>query len=146
MAYGAEAFLLKPGVFMNTSGGAVQRVATARGVTAEDTLVICDDLALPVGQLRLRGEGSAGGHRGLESVIQHLGTTAFPRLRVGIGAPPAGVDPADFVLSEFTRDEWVVMEPAIATAAECAAVWLREGVAAAMSRFNRMRPRLAEQE
>ena len=144
VAYGDNAWLLKPGVFMNTSGATVRRMALKHAVPPADILVVCDDLALPLGQLRVRGEGSAGGHRGLESIIQQFGTTEFPRVRVGIGAPPAAMDPAEFVLREFTDDEWQVMAPAIASAAQCVEVWMLDGLTTAMNRFNRMRPRLAE--
>ena len=135
--YGEQTWLLKPGVFMNASGATIQRTAAAHGVTPHDMLVICDDLNLPLGQLRLRGEGSAGGHHGLESVMAHVGTAAFPRLRIGIGAAPPGVDSADFVLSPFTPEEWRVMDGALTTATHAVAAWLHDGLAAAMNQFNR---------
>ena len=135
--YGEDTWLFKPGVFMNASGGAVQRAAAQHGVLPEHTLVVCDDWSLPLGQLRLRGEGSAGGHHGLESVIEHLGATAFPRLRVGIGAAPPQADPATFVLSPFAPDEWRVMDGALTAATQAVAAWLHDGLAAAMNQCNR---------
>ena len=137
IAYGAEAVVLKPDVFMNDAGSRVTRAAADCGARPEDTFVICDDLNLPLGHLRLRGDGSSGGHRGLQSVIDQLGTMLFPRLRVGIGAAPAGVDPAVFVLSPFTPEESRVMDATFTTAAQALDAWVHDGLPAAMNQFNR---------
>jgi PTH1 family peptidyl-tRNA hydrolase len=102
--------------------------------------VIADDLDLPLGRLRLRGGGSHGGHNGLRSIIEALGRDDFPRLRVGIGRPPAGVDPAEFVLTPFREDEDAVMQGALDRAADAVETVLREGLPTAMNRFNTRGP------
>lgn len=126
-----------PKIYMNVLGPHVARRMQELGIAPADVLVVCDDLNLPVGQLRLRGEGSSGGHHGLDSVIAALGTTAFPRLRIGIGAPPVGLMGADFVLQAFAPSERAVMQDAIARAAHAVEVWRLEGLAAAMHQCNR---------
>ncbi len=105
-------------------------------------LVICDDIALPLGSLRLRGRGSDGGHRGLESIIRVFGGGEFPRLRLGVAGerPPSPEDWADYVLAPFTDEEWPVTEDQIADACEVVACWSVEGREAAASRFNRRGP------
>ena len=126
-----------PATYMNVLGPTVAQHLQQLQVAPADLLVICDDLNLPLGQLRLRHEGSAGGHHGLESVMAALGTTAFPRLRIGIGAVPPGLEGAAFVLSHFTAEERPMIETACATAAQTIDVWLHQGTAAAMNQFNR---------
>ncbi len=128
--------LAKPQTFVNLSGTAVDDLRRRHRIRPEEVLVIVDDLDLPLGRLRLRPGGSHGGHRGLRSVLDALGTEDVPRLRIGIGRPPAGVDPADYVLTPFTPDERAVVEPALDRAAEAAEVALREGLQTAMTRFN----------
>lgn len=128
--------LARPVTYMNVSGEAVRDLRRRHRLRPEDILVIVDDIDLPLGRLRLRPGGSAGGHNGLQSVIEALGTTAFPRLRVGIGRPPAGVDPADFVLTRFTPDEAPAVQASIERAAEAAEMVVTEGLPAAMNRFN----------
>ena len=91
--------------FMNLSGPGLQRVADGEGVGLDQTLIVVDDFMIPFGALRLRGEGSAGGHNGLKSIIETFGDQAFPRLRVGVGPVPTGQDPADFVLARFSGEE-----------------------------------------
>lgn len=128
--------LARPLTYMNLSGTSVGPLVREYKVPLDRMLVVYDDLDLPLGVLRLRPKGGSGGHRGMRSIIQHLGTEDFPRLRVGIGRPPAGQDPADYVLSPFAEDELPVVvrvrEQAVA-AIEC---WVEEGLDAAMSRFN----------
>jgi PTH1 family peptidyl-tRNA hydrolase len=128
--------LAKPLTYMNKSGESVGPLTRWHKTPIHDILVVYDDLDIPLGTLRMRSKGGAGGHGGMRSIIQHLGTEDFPRLRVGIGRPPAGWDPADYVLSPFTEDELPVVvdvkERAVA-AIEC---WLTEGIEAAMTRFN----------
>lgn len=131
-AAAGELLLLKPLTFMNLSGGPVAEVLGFRGLAPEDCLIVCDDMALPLGAVRLRAKGSSGGHHGLDSVIAALGTSAFPRLRVGIGAPPPGVDGADWVLGRFCRGEAL---PA-ARAADAAQAWMEKGIERAMGEFN----------
>jgi len=106
-------------------------------VPPERLLVVYDDLDLPLGTIRLRPEGSSGGHRGMRSVIEHLGTQSFPRLRIGIGRPPGQMDPADYVLQDFTPDEETVIEEAIERAIAAIQTWLTEGLEKAMSLYNR---------
>jgi PTH1 family peptidyl-tRNA hydrolase len=98
--------------------------------------VIYDDLDLPLGRLRLRAEGSSGGHKGIRSIIDVLGTQAFPRLRVGIDRPPGRMDPVDYVLNPFDRDQKPFLAEAVARAAAAVECWLAEGIIAAMDRFN----------
>jgi peptidyl-tRNA hydrolase, PTH1 family len=135
---GAAATLIAPQAFMNRSGEALAAFAAATGErpVAAETLVVCDDVYLPVGYLRLRARGSTGGHRGLASVQEFFGTADFPRLRIGVGEA-AGEQLMEHVLSEFdARDEESVRE-ALASAADAVETWLREGILAAMNRFNR---------
>jgi PTH1 family peptidyl-tRNA hydrolase len=99
-------------------------------------LVISDDLNLPLAKLRFRPSGSSGGQKGLADIIRRLGTEQVPRLRVGIGAPPAGRDGADFVLGKFTKAERQEMDVAVMQAADAVEAWARDGLAAAMNRYN----------
>jgi len=133
---GAEdVVLLEPLTYVNLSGPAVARVAREKGVELRDVLVVADDYHLPLGALRLRESGSAGGHNGLRSVLAAFGTDAFPRLRIGIGEAPPG-EAEDFVLSRFRPVERKTIDEALERATECVETWLAEGSAAAMNRFN----------
>ncbi len=127
--------LLKPTTFMNRSGSAVQATGRFYQLEKEDLLVILDDLALPLGQIRVRSQGSAGSHRGLQDIIDRMGSTDFARVRIGIGE--AVGNPADYVLTRFAEPERPVMERAAATAADAAECWLEHGPQVAMNRFNR---------
>jgi PTH1 family peptidyl-tRNA hydrolase len=120
---------------VNLSGPVVARVLRERDVATADLLVVADDFNLPLGTVRLREQGTAGGHNGLKSVIGALGTDAFCRLRLGIGEAPPG-DAADFVLTRFRPSERPVIEAAEDRAADCAEAWARLGPAAAMNQFN----------
>jgi PTH1 family peptidyl-tRNA hydrolase len=131
-----RAVLAKPQTYVNLSGTAVADLRRRHRVKLEDLLVVVDDLDLPLGRLRLRPGGTHGGHNGLRSVIDALGSSAFPRLRVGIGQPPVGVDPAEFVLTTFTDTERASIEPALERAAEAIETVIGEGLQAAMNRFN----------
>lgn len=132
---GLKAILVKPQTFMNLSGEVVGRLAHFYEVPAEGILVIYDDLDLPVGKIRVRPEGGSGGHRGMNSIIQHLSTDAFPRLRVGIGRPTHG-DPVDYVLGDFAPEERIGIEEAYERAVSAVEIWLAEGIVAAMNRYN----------
>jgi PTH1 family peptidyl-tRNA hydrolase len=132
---GLKVILAKPQTFMNLSGEAVGRLARFYKVPPESILVIYDDLDLPVGKIRLRPEGGSGGHKGMKSIIEHLGSDAFPRLRVGIGRPTHG-DPVDYVLSDFAPDERMAIEDAYERAVSAVELWLAEGIEAAMNRYN----------
>lgn len=128
--------LAKPQTWMNESGRAVGSLVRFYKVEPARLLVIYDDLDIPVGALRLRSEGGSSGHKGMRSIIERLGTQEFPRLRVGIGRPPGRMDPADYVLQRFTRDEEALMDGVRDRAVEAIECFLAEGIAAAMNRFN----------
>jgi PTH1 family peptidyl-tRNA hydrolase len=125
--------LVKPWAFMNRSGEALRLF---QGVSPDALLVVCDDLALPVGSLRIRESGGAGGHRGLESIIQHLGTDRFARLRMGIGSPPDAEEWSDYVLERFDPPELAEAGAMIERAADAVEIVLGEGIEAAQRRFN----------
>ena len=133
---GTRVILARPQTYVNVSGEAVRDLRRRHRLRPQDILVVVDDLDLPLGRLRLRASGSAGGHNGLKSIIEALGTTEFPRLRVGIGRPPEGVDPADHVLTRFTSDERAVVDAALDRAAEAIETAIAEGIETAMNRFN----------
>ena len=128
--------LIKPQTYMNLSGEAVGSVARFFKVSPERTLVVFDDLDLPLGALRLREQGGAGGHRGMASIIAHLSTRDFPRVRIGIGRPPGQMPPEAYVLQDFSADEKAVMEQTYERAVDAVRVVLREGFQMAMNRFN----------
>lgn len=137
----------KPATFMNESGVAVRGFFDFYKLASEDILVVCDDMALPLGQLRIRAGGSSGGQKGLESIIRHLGTDRFPRLRVGIGARPEHMDGADYVLGRFAPEEQEAIAAAVDRAADAVDSWLEDGVEATQARFNvRKRSEGKEQE
>ena len=127
--------LARPLTFMNLSGLAVRPVLRWYHLPLQDLLVIYDDLDLPLGTIRLRQKGGAGGHKGMRSIIEALGSQEFPRLRIGIGRPARG-EPQDYVLSDFTRDELAVMEGAYDLALEAVERFVAEGIVPAMNEFN----------
>jgi PTH1 family peptidyl-tRNA hydrolase len=129
--------LLMPLTYMNLSGSAVGYIAKKKNIALEHTLVVCDDLDLPFGQLRLRAQGSAGGHNGLKSVIEVLGAIEFARLRIGIGRPKGPAGTVDFVLDQFTAPEKKQLPRIIDTAVACCHLWMTKGVDEAMSQFNK---------
>ena len=133
--------LAKPLTFMNESGNAVSQIARWYKVPRDRLLVIYDELDLPFGTIRLRGNGSAGGHNGIQSVIQQLHTQDFARLRIGISRPQAG-STVPYVLAQFTRDEQQRLPEIIDRSAAAAMLWLREGATVAMNEYNR-RPEAA---
>lgn len=110
--------LIKPQTFMNRSGYAVSRVINKHGLSPKDILVVSDDLDLEIGKLRQRSSGSSGGHNGIQSIIDRIGTNEFSRLKIGIGRPPIGTDPSDYVLRSFRPDELVLLKPAIEKAVD----------------------------
>jgi PTH1 family peptidyl-tRNA hydrolase len=134
--HGRKVILARPLTFMNLSGLAVRQLADFWKVETRDILVVSDDLALEAGRIRLRPRGSDGGHNGLESVIAHLGTEEFARLRVGIGPAPPAAEHAAFVLSEPAASEKPALAEAIERAADAAECWITHGLAEAMNRFN----------
>jgi len=128
--------LAKPLTFMNNSGTAVQALMQFFKIAAPDVLVIFDEAQLETGRLRIRPEGSAGGHNGLKSVIASLGAEQVPRLRIGVGRGDGRRDLADHVLARFEADERDVIAKAIEEAADAAELFVAEGPLAAMNRFN----------
>jgi PTH1 family peptidyl-tRNA hydrolase len=131
----ARVMIAKPQKFMNASGEAVGKLFAFYKVAPADLLIIYDDLDLPLGKMRLRPKGSAGGHHGMESIIARVGTSDFPRLRVGIGRPnPA--DDIDHVLGAFAHAERAAMNETFARAVEAIEVWGRDGIDVAMNLFN----------
>ena len=131
-----KAILLTPTTFMNHSGASVLAARDFYKIPHEEILIVCDDLNLPVGKLRVRPDGSAGGQKGLEDILRRLGTDEIPRLRIGIGSPPEGWAWPDYVLSKFAKDEIPLMEQAMASAMEAVVVWACEGIQACMNRYN----------
>ena len=127
--------LVEPLTFMNRSGAGVGPLVRQKGSKPEDVLVIYDDADLPLGSMRMRPFGGPGGHNGMRSLIEALGTDRFPRLRVGIGR--SGTTLVEHVLEPFTAEEWERIEPVIEAAADAALCWAAEGVERAMNRFNR---------
>ncbi|HEX5105161.1 MAG TPA: aminoacyl-tRNA hydrolase [Pirellulaceae bacterium] len=133
---GRKALLLTPLTYMNLSGASVLAARDFYKIEHPDILVVCDDFNLPLGKLRLRVKGTAGGQNGLADILQRLGTDEIPRLRIGIGSPPPGRDPAGYVLSRFAKDEQPVIAESIQRAAEAAAAWVESGIAEAMNKYN----------
>src|SRR5688572_3275720 len=131
------AIFAKPLTFMNLSGGAIVPLLQFYKIEPADLLVIVDEVQLETGRLRIRPSGSAGGHNGLKSVIGSLGSEQFPRLRIGVGRGDSRRDLADHVLAKFDADERPVIEDAVARAADAAEIFVSDGPAEAMSRFNR---------
>lgn len=134
---GQKVLLMKPQTYMNNSGEAVAPAAKFYKVPPEHILVVSDEIHLQPGRLRIRTKGSAGGHNGLKSIIACLGTDAFPRIRIGVGAPPhPDYDMPDWVLGTFRGADKTAMDDAAARAAEACAAYIRDGADRAMSRFN----------
>ena len=134
---GVKALLMKPVTFMNLSGEAVGPAAAFYKVPAQRVLVIADDVSLPVGKLRLRRGGSAGGHNGLKRIIQHLGTDQVPRRKIGVGGKPhPDYDMADWVLGKIAGEDRKVMDAAVRRGAQAVECLLREGMDKAMGQYN----------
>ena len=134
---GQGALVMKPTTYMNLSGEAVGEAARFYHIPPANVLVISDDVDLPLGKLRLRTGGSAGGHNGLKSIIQHLGTDQFPRIKIGVGGKPLpDYDMADWVLGKLRGEDRKVLDEAAKQAAEAAACFLKDGPQKAMNQFN----------
>jgi len=129
--------LFEPHTYMNRSGQAVREMATFYKAAPGDLLIVVDDMNLPLGRLRARAGGSAGGQKGLADILRALGTPDVPRLRIGIGRPPAQWDAVDYVLSRFGADEQPVIDAAIDRAAEAVEDWVFHGLPFVMGRYNR---------
>ena len=134
---GNDLTLIKPLTYMNRSGEAVAHYAQTLQLESQNILVIFDDISLPVGTVRLRKKGGAGGHNGMQSIIDHLGTSEFPRLRFGVGNDFERGQQVDYVLSPFTNSEQDAVETGITWATDAVLTFLQEGIDIAMNRFNR---------
>lgn len=134
---GEKCLLLKPTTYMNLSGRSIaEAIHFYKLVPATDLLVLVDDVALPVGTIRLRADGSAGGHNGLADIERALGSAVYPRCRIGVGAKPAHMVQADWVLSRFAAEEQPDLDRSIERAAEAAVSFVEKGIEVAMNRFN----------
>src|SRR5881394_2203111 len=131
-----KVLLLKPMTFMNLSGKSVQAALAFYQLQPADSMIVLDDLALPCGRLRIRPGGSSGGHNGLKDIERLLGTDQYPRLRIGIDAPPPFVPGKDYVLQPFSAEQRKAIEPGIEKSAQALMTWMEKGVVAAMNVFN----------
>lgn len=128
--------LAKPQTYMNLSGQSVQGLAHFYKVPFTDLMVLSDDLDLPFGTIRIRASGGPGGQRGLGSILEKLGTRDVPRMRLGIGRPPGRMDPADYVLQNFSRDELASLSGILDRAADAVFAFVQDGLDTAMNKFN----------
>ena len=133
---GRKALLLSPITYMNLSGTSVLAARDFYKLPIEELLVVCDDMNLPLGKVRVRAKGSAGGQKGLKDIIKRLATEEFSRLRVGIGAAPENWAAADYVLSKFSGQEKPIVEDGVSLAADAVVVWARDGIQDCMNQFN----------
>ena len=133
---GEKVLLLKPLTYMNLSGESISAIMDYYQIEIEDLVVIYDDLDLPVGKIRLRQKGSAGGHNGIKSTIAHMGTQDFNRIRVGIDRPNNGMSVSDYVLGRFTKEEQAVISKVIPTCSQAVECWLDTPFLQVMNRFN----------
>jgi peptidyl-tRNA hydrolase, PTH1 family len=128
--------LAKPQTFMNVSGDSIAPLAHFYKIPTERILIICDDLDIPLGTLRLRKSGSSGGQNGMKHILQRLGTQDINRIRVGIGRPPGRMNPADYVLTPFKGDDEITAVEMIDRAVKACETWLSDGIDTAMNRYN----------
>lgn len=128
--------LAKPQTYMNLSGQSVQGLAHFYKIPNENLMILSDDLDLPFGAIRIRASGGPGGQRGLSSILEKLGTKDVPRMRLGIGRPPGRMDPADYVLQNFSRDDLKSLSELLDRAADAALEFVTNGLTAAMNKFN----------
>jgi PTH1 family peptidyl-tRNA hydrolase len=128
--------LVKPQTFMNLSGQSVSGLVNFYKVPLDNLIVVYDDLDLPPGMLRLRKKGGSGGHKGVRDIIERLGTSTFARVRVGIGRPPGKMEPTAFVLQPFKAGDLLLIEDVVDRVVQAIETWLREGIEAAMTRYN----------
>ena len=133
---GEKILLLKPQTFMNLSGRAVREAVDFYQLDHNDLLVICDDMALPIGKLRFRARGTHGGHNGLRDIQQHLGTTEYARLRIGVDGPEGEKDAVDHVLGKFKPGEKPAIEAAVTLAVQGVATWVAHGIQKCMNQYN----------
>ena len=142
---GEKVILVQPLTYMNLSGESVRELVDFYKVDTEDIIVIYDDVSLDVGQLRLRKKGSAGGHNGIKSIISHLGTDAFPRIKVGVGEKPRDWDLADYVLSRFKGEEQDLIREALKDTSDACRMIITAGMDAAMNQYNKKKADNIEQ-
>lgn len=134
---GQKVLLVKPQTYMNLSGESVRAACDFYKIDPEEELIVLyDDISLAPGQLRIRKKGSAGGHNGIKSIIQHLGTQVFKRVKIGVGEKPTGYDLADYVLGHFSKEEWTEMEDAFKRAAQAAAALTGGDAERVMNEYN----------
>lgn len=133
---GEKVILAMPMTYMNLSGESVRELVDYYKCDAEDIIIIYDDISLDVGKLRIRTKGSAGGHNGIKSIISHLGTQEFTRIKVGVGEKPKQMDLADYVLGRFSKEEQPVIRDSADRACQAVAMIISEGTSAAMNKFN----------
>ena len=136
---GRDIVLAMPFTYMNLSGAAVKRLIRKYKAGLDDLLVVCDDLDLDFGRIKIRPSGSSGGHRGLQSIIDSLQDNEFARLRVGIGRPGEDADPSEYVLDSFSGKEKAQLKEATEKASSCALSWSWKGIAQTMNTFNKKR-------
>ena len=135
---GQKVILVKPQTYMNLSGESVRELVDYYKVDEEtELIVIYDDISLDVGQLRIRKKGSAGGHNGIKSIIQHLGHDVFPRIKMGVGEKPKGYDLADYVLGHFKKEERVIMDESVVTATKAIELMVIDEIGEAMNLYNK---------
>ena len=134
-----EVLLVEPQTYMNRSGESVRLLVNFYKPDFSDIIIIMDDMALPIGQIRIRASGSAGGHKGLGNIIEMLNTDKITRLRVGIGQPPEGIDPIDYVLGKFNKEEKIIVSKSIKLAADAVEDWIRNGTTYVMNHYNNRR-------
>lgn len=134
---GEKIILLQPQTFMNLSGESIKAIMDFYQINIDDILVIYDDLDLPTGKIRLRQKGGHGGHNGVRSTIDHLGTKSFNRLRIGIGRPPGPVPVIDYVLGKFAKEQQEEVVIGIKEAADACEVWLKKPFTEVMNEFNK---------
>ena len=133
---GEEVTIALPQTYMNRSGEAVRAILSRRKTELYDLLVVCDDVNLSLGITRIRADGSAGGHNGLASIIEHLGGNGFARLRVGIGKDTENANLSGYVLSTFKKTEEAILDEVVETSVDCCETWLKGGVEPASAQFN----------
>ena len=141
---GEKVLLAAPQTYMNLSGRSVQQIIKFYQISLIDVLVVCDDMNLKLGQLRLRASGSAGGQKGLLSVLTVCGTELVPRLRIGVGRPPENMDATNYVLTRFRKDELSEVDSSVRRAATGVELWIRDGISAAMNTVNLSVPDLRD--
>jgi PTH1 family peptidyl-tRNA hydrolase len=136
-AEGEKILLVQPVTYMNLSGESIRELVDYYKITPQELIVIYDDISLEVGRLRIRGKGSAGGHNGIKSIIQHLGTQEFWRIKIGVGDKPNNWDLADYVLSRFQDEEEALVRDALKDASDACRIMITAGIDAAMNQYNK---------